>query len=191
MRYNIDSGDNRFAPNFTDAELRSASSGSLRDIDANVLGMATTVRTLVGDTSIRVNSLIRNYIPAGGVQNSAHLRGNAIDLGMTPTQIKKFKAELPLFMDIWGGKLGGIGFYSWGVHLDTEHENATKYWQLSGQNKDYLLRVWGQKNPFILSDWDGLPSQSDIEETDDETVHGVSPFVTVTIISIIIYLFAK
>lgn len=191
MRYNIDSGDNRFAPNFTDAELRSASSGTLRDVDANVIGMAMTVRTLSGDTPIRVNSVIRNYIPAGGVQNSAHLRGNAIDLGMSSTQIKKFKSELPLFMDIWGGKLGGIGFYSWGIHLDTEHENATKYWQLPGKNKDYLLRVWGQKNPFVLSDWDASPSLPDIEETDDETVHGVSPFVMVAILSLIIYLFSK
>lgn len=78
---------------------------------------ADAVRRRVGKP-IPVNSGLRcktwNQIQ-GGVSNSNHLTGGAVDLGrpsgVTPAQMK---AEADAVM----GNTGGIGIYDWGIHID-------------------------------------------------------------------------
>lgn len=189
MRYNIYSGVNP-TEHFTNVELQRASSGNLKDIDANLLPIMDWVRD-VANEPVAVNSLIRNYIPAGGAKNSAHLRGNAVDLGMSKQAQAKFKMHLPAFMSLYGGQVGGIGFYSWGVHLDTEVEKATNYWQIKQlPEKDYLLRVWGQNDVFEISDWSPyIYDDSDIEEASDDA-HNFN-ITKIAAILIVAYLFFR
>ena len=88
------------------------------DIDMNMVKIADEIRSRIGKP-IRINSGIRCKIHnanVGGVSNSQHLFGNAADLGCpigcTPTQMASIAEEIM-------GNTGGIGTYSWGIHIDT------------------------------------------------------------------------
>ena len=78
---------------------------------------ADAIRKRVGKP-IPVNSGLRcrtwNAIQ-GGVANSNHMTGGAVDLGhpagVTPVQMKAAAEEVM-------GKTGGIGIYDWGIHID-------------------------------------------------------------------------
>lgn len=78
---------------------------------------ADAIRRRVGKP-IRVNSGLRcptwNSIQ-GGVANSNHMTGGAVDLGcpagVTPAEMKD-AAEAVM------GNTGGIGIYDWGIHID-------------------------------------------------------------------------
>ena len=78
---------------------------------------ADAIRRRVGKP-IRVNSGLRcqtwNSIQ-GGVANSNHMDGGAVDLGCpagtTPEEMKR-AAEAVM------GSTGGIGIYDWGIHID-------------------------------------------------------------------------
>ena len=72
---------------------------------------------------IQINSGLRcktHNANVGGVSNSQHLYGNAADLGCpsgcTPAQMASIAESIM-------GNTGGIGIYSWGIHIDTR---ATK-----------------------------------------------------------------
>ena len=88
------------------------------EIDMNMVKIADEIRSRIGKP-IRINSGIRCKIHnanVGGVSNSQHLLGNAADLGCpsgcTPTQMASIAEEIM-------GDTGGIGIYSWGIHIDT------------------------------------------------------------------------
>lgn len=78
---------------------------------------ADAIRKRVGKP-IPVNSGLRcgtwNTIQ-GGVANSNHMGGGAVDLGhpagVTPAQMKAAAEEVM-------GKTGSIGIYDWGIHID-------------------------------------------------------------------------
>lgn len=88
------------------------------EIDMNMVKIADEIRARIGKP-ITINSGLRckthNAI-VGGVSNSQHLYGNAADLGCpsgcTPAQMASIAEEIM-------GDTGGIGTYSWGIHIDT------------------------------------------------------------------------
>ena len=80
--------------------------------------IADKIREKIGKP-ITVNSGLRckaHNENVGGVSNSQHLYGTAADLGCpsgcTPTQMASIAEEIM-------GNTGGIGTYSWGIHIDT------------------------------------------------------------------------
>ena len=92
------------------------------EIDMNMVKIADQIRDKIGKP-ITVNSGLRcktHNANVGGVSNSQHLYGTAADLGCpsgcTPTQMASIAEGIM-------GDTGGIGIYSWGIHIDTR---ATK-----------------------------------------------------------------
>lgn len=88
------------------------------EIDMNMVKIADQIRSRIGKP-IPINSGLRcktHNANVGGVSNSQHLYGNAADLGCpagcTPTQMASIADEIM-------GNTGGIGTYSWGIHIDT------------------------------------------------------------------------
>ena len=88
------------------------------EIDMNMVKIADQIRSRIGKP-ITVNSGLRcktHNANVGGVSNSQHLLGNAADLGCpsgcTPAQMASIAESIM-------GDTGGIGIYSWGIHIDT------------------------------------------------------------------------
>ena len=92
------------------------------EIDMDMVKIADQIREKIAKP-ITVNSGLRckqHNANVGGVSNSQHLYGTAADLGCptgcTPSQMASIAEEII-------GNTGGIGTYSWGIHIDTR---ATK-----------------------------------------------------------------
>ena len=83
--------------------------------DEGMVRLADSIREHVGKP-LTVNSGIRcarwNAIQ-GGVANSNHTKGNAVDLsGTDPAVLHNAASEIM-------GSSGGLGVYEWGIHVDT------------------------------------------------------------------------
>ncbi len=92
--------------------------GYPEDIDMNMVRIADEIRHRIGKP-IPINSGLRcekHNARVGGVSNSQHRYGTAADLGkpsgVTPTKMAKIAEDVM-------GNTGGIGIYSWGIHIDT------------------------------------------------------------------------
>ena len=88
------------------------------EIDMDMVKIADQIRARIGKP-ITINSGLRcktHNANVGGVSNSQHLYGNAADLGCppgyTPEKMASIAEEIM-------GDTGGIGTYSWGIHIDT------------------------------------------------------------------------
>ena len=88
------------------------------EIDMNMVKIADKIRNRIGKP-ITINSGLRcktHNANVGGVSNSQHLYGTAADLGCpsgcTPAQMASIAEDII-------GDTGGIGIYSWGIHIDT------------------------------------------------------------------------
>lgn len=88
------------------------------EIDMKMVKIADAIRERIRKP-ISVNSGLRcktHNASVGGVSNSQHLYGTAADLGCptgcTPSQMASIAEEIM-------GNTGGIGIYSWGIHIDT------------------------------------------------------------------------
>lgn len=88
------------------------------EIDMTMVGYADEIRHRLGKP-LNVNSGMRcsvwNQIQ-GGVSNSQHLYGTAVDLGKPSGVTVAKMAEIA--EDVMGDT-GGIGIYSWGIHIDS------------------------------------------------------------------------
>ena len=80
--------------------------------------IADEIRRRIGKP-LGVNSGLRckqHNANCGGVSNSQHLYGTAADLGCpagtTPAEMAKIAEDVI-------GNTGGIGIYSWGIHIDS------------------------------------------------------------------------
>ena len=88
------------------------------EIDMDMVKICDEIRKRIGKP-ISVNSGIRckqHNANVGGVSNSQHVYGTAADLqkpsGVTPKEMAAIAEEIM-------GNTGGIGIYSWGIHVDT------------------------------------------------------------------------
>lgn len=88
------------------------------EIDMKMVKIADAIRERIRKP-ISVNSGLRcktHNANVGGVSNSQHLYGTAADLGCpigcTPSHMASIAEEIM-------GNTGGIGIYSWGIHIDT------------------------------------------------------------------------
>ena len=93
------------------------------EIDMDMVKIADKIRAKIGKP-ITINSGLRcktHNANVGGVSNSQHLLGKAADLGCpsgcTPTQMASIAEEIM-------GDTGGIGIYSWGIHIDTRSKKS-------------------------------------------------------------------
>lgn len=142
MRIDI-TKDRKLAEGLTTAEIRKASYSGAPDIDYRLVGIFALLRKWAGNKPIRLNSAYRNYIPKNGSKVSAHLRGNAFDLGMSSIQIAELKKTLPYwFPEAYSLGLRGLGIYSTFIHIDVEDQYITSDWR-TPDGKTYPLRHWG------------------------------------------------
>lgn len=88
------------------------------EIDMTMVRYADEIRHRIGQP-IRVYSGLRCPVHnqnEGGVSNSQHLYGTAVDLarpsGVTPAKMAQIAEDVI-------GNTGGIGIYSWGIHIDS------------------------------------------------------------------------
>lgn len=88
------------------------------EIDMTMVGYADEIRHRLGKP-LNVNSGMRcsvwNQIQ-GGVSNSQHLYGTAVDLGCP---VGTTPAKMAAIAEDVIGNTGGIGIYSWGIHIDS------------------------------------------------------------------------
>lgn len=88
------------------------------EIDMVMVGYADEIRHRLGKP-LNVNSGLRcsqwNTLQ-GGVSNSQHRYGTAVDLGK-PSGVTV--AEMAAIAEDVIGNTGGIGIYSWGIHIDS------------------------------------------------------------------------
>lgn len=108
---------------FTKAEFKCKCGGKHcngypADIDMTMVGYADEIRHRIGKP-LRVNSGLRcptHNKNEGGVSNSQHVYGTACDLGkpdgVTPAEMAEIAEDVM-------GNTGGIGIYSWGIHIDS------------------------------------------------------------------------
>lgn len=92
--------------------------GYPEEIDMTTVGYADEIRHRLGKP-VPVNSGLRcpkHNAACGGVSNSQHVYGTAVDLGCpagtTPAEMAAIAEE------VMGGT-GGIGVYNWGIHIDS------------------------------------------------------------------------
>lgn len=85
--------------------------------DLGMVRIADAIRERLG-APVRVNSGIRcedHNRAVGGASGSQHLYGKAADLqkpsGVTPSRMAEIAEDIM-------GDTGGIGIYSWGIHID-------------------------------------------------------------------------
>ena len=88
------------------------------EVDMTMVRYADEIRHRIGQP-LRVNSGLRCSVHnrnEGGVSNSQHLYGTAVDLarpsGVTPAKMAQIAEDVI-------GNTGGIGIYSWGIHIDS------------------------------------------------------------------------
>jgi hypothetical protein len=88
------------------------------EIDMTMVSYADEIRHRLGKP-LNVNSGLRcpkHNAACGGVSNSQHVYGTAVDLGCpsgtTPAAMARIAEE------VMGGT-GGIGIYNWGIHIDS------------------------------------------------------------------------
>lgn len=92
-------------------------------IDMEMVKIADEIRKRIGKP-ISVNSglrCIQHNTNVGGAVGSQHTEGTAVDLGkpsgVTPRQMAAIAEELL-------GDAGGLGIYSWGIHVDTRKKKS-------------------------------------------------------------------
>jgi peptidoglycan hydrolase-like protein with peptidoglycan-binding domain len=88
------------------------------EIDMTMVGYADEIRHRLGKP-LNVNSGLRDprhNAAVGGVSDSQHVYGTACDLGCpsgtTPAKMAAIAEDVI-------GNTGGIGIYSWGIHIDS------------------------------------------------------------------------
>jgi len=186
-------GDGMLSDHLSKSEVRSKSTGTLKDINARLPLIFEIIRKYAGGTSVSINSAVRDYVPKGGVQFSEHMLGNAFDLGLSSTQMQNLiRTKSEWFPEAFAAGLRGLGVYYWGLHIDTDgQDKATHFWLISNDdNAEYLLRYWHTSGPdfgFVLSN--GAPIQYgangpivDVEQQDDSEQKGFNPLWLVLVV---------
>jgi len=134
------SGDGQLTEGLTIAEIRNASQkGAAGFFDDALVPIFAAVRKHSGGSPVRVGHA---HDVTGHVAGSAHYAGQALDLWMSPAQLRMLKKNLPEFMvdarD--GGHFGGFGVYDWGIHVDTDLSKVERFWD--DGKMQWAIRHW-------------------------------------------------
>lgn len=114
------------SPHFSESEMTCNCGCGKNNADMKTIRMLNYARALAG-FPFPVNSWCRcetHNANIGGVSNSSHLKGCAIDLNF-PNDGKKMDALVAL---ITAG-FRRIGIYSWGLHVDIDSEKNPALWK--------------------------------------------------------------
>lgn len=174
-------GEGKLSANLTKKEVRRVSYTGAKDINRDLPVLFELVRFYSGKKSVRVSSAHRNYVPKKhGAKDSAHLRGNALDLVLDAGQIYLFRQNFSEFLKrAYEFGLRGIGIYDWGVHIDTEGQKAVRVW--NDGEADYYIRYWNYSKlddllePSGVSTYDDDDSEDESEFDKIEQKKGISP----------------
>jgi len=106
---------------FSEDEIKCKCGCGQAILDEKLIKMADGLREYIGKPMIShcVNRCKKHNKNVGGVSKSKHITGNAMDFhinGLSNRKLHKICKKL------WKNKeilTGGIGFYPWGVHIDT------------------------------------------------------------------------
>ena len=116
--YSLKSNGNEYvSKNFQVREFRSRDGADVIFIDPELVTMLQLIRNHFGK-AVTINSGYRtpsHNKSVGGAAQSQHLYGTAADIVVKGVKPKDVAAYADKLMP----KTGGIGIYSWGVHVDT------------------------------------------------------------------------
>lgn len=106
---------------FTKSEIECHCGCGQAYIDQELLDMADKLREYIGHPMIThcTNRCTKHNRNVGGVSNSLHIGGHAMDFHCKGIKVKKLHK---IVKKLWNKKEildGGLGTYSWGVHIDT------------------------------------------------------------------------
>lgn len=124
--------------NFSYRELYNPKTGlESHPLDMNIIECVQIIRDYFG-VPIRITSTYRNYIPIGGVSDSPHMIGLAIDFQFIGEKSMvenlymlirdDFDSKGQLFQMLWNNGCRGFGSYDNFIHLDTR-ANAPNRWR--------------------------------------------------------------
>ena len=115
----------RITPHFNSSEFASPDTGEVH-IHKGLVGQLEAFRDAAGKRRVLVGSgyrTIEHNKAVGGVSNSFHIKGMAADISIPGFQMA---ALHNLALVYWyTGRIGGLGLYDWGVHLDV---GPVRYW---------------------------------------------------------------
>jgi len=106
---------------FTIAEIQCHCNCGQAHIDKPLYQMADALRDYLGSPMIThcVNRCIIHNENIGGVTGSLHISGHAMDFHCKGITVKKLRK---ICKKLWKSRTiltGGLGVYSWGIHIDT------------------------------------------------------------------------
>lgn len=115
-------GSQYISKNFRIREFRSRDGADVLFIDPELVDVLQAIRSHFG-RAVTINSGYRTHRhnqAVGGAKQSQHLYGTAADIvvsGVKPKAVAEYaETLLP--------DSGGIGIYSWGIHVDTRSEKS-------------------------------------------------------------------
>ena len=99
-------------------------------------GVFEHIREALGNKPLRILSAYRtpeHNKAIGGVSSSQHVQGRALDLSRGSEDAADFHVRVNDCVSM--GRLGGIGYYPWGVHVDIRARNGGPLAVWSAMNK--------------------------------------------------------
>lgn len=115
-------GGNTLSTNFRVREFRSRDGADVICVDPELVTVLQLIRNHFG-RPVTINSGYRTHAhnkAVGGAAQSRHLYGMAADIVVSGTK----PGEVAAYADKLMPNSGGIGIYSWGVHVDTRAEKS-------------------------------------------------------------------
>lgn len=113
--------NDQLSEHFSRRELACKCGCGLCNVAPELLRLLETIRALL-NTPIYVNSGCRcesHNKAVGGVSTSKHLTGQAADIHTILEPITMYSRIVTAYEAGQLEDLGGVGLYSWGVHVDT------------------------------------------------------------------------
>lgn len=141
----------KITENFSSSEIINAShtENDIVLIDKKVVEVAQYIRTALS-VPLTVTSANRsktyNAGIAGSSKNSQHIGGRALDLkgtGLLEFMLKSYEEKNEHWQAMYNLGLRGLGFYDWGVHIDTRESIRVANWDYRLKKKVLTGSLWG------------------------------------------------
>ncbi|WP_052143563.1 YcbK family protein [Wocania ichthyoenteri] len=154
---NIKNAYYNITENFNTSEIIKASHSNddIVLIDKKVVEVAQYIRTAL-KTPVGINSAFRspeyNATLEGSAKNSQHIHGKALDLrgnGIVEFMEEAYRTKNEHWVKMYDLGLRGLGFYSWGVHIDTRDSISVANWDYR-KKKVLIKSIWSLILAIIL-----------------------------------------